>query len=379
MTSKFRVSFGEIRIGEIARRHLNQALDKNWVSEGENTRAFERQFAQQFGYRHAVATSSGTDADIVACAALHDFGGRRGDEIIVPACSFVATANSILAAGFVPKFVDVKVETLNLDETKLEAAIGPRTRAIMAVHTMGKPCEMDTILAVARRHGLAVLEDSCEAHGAKYRGQFIGSFGQAAMFSFYIAHLICCGEGGMIATNDPEWEQVLRSVKSHGRPTGSIFFDFQRFGTNSKMNDMEAALGLEGIASFDETFEIRKRHVHRLLERTKELEQYCHFIVEEPHEVVSPHAFPVTLRDPKLDLKKLYAYLEDHGVQCKTNFGSLPTQHRAFAFMGHQRGEFPASEYIGENGLHFGVHRHLSDADVDFAADTLRAYFRTQI
>ena len=102
-------------------------------------------------------------------------------------------------------------------------------------------------------------------------------------------------------------------------------------------------------------------------------------IVEEPHEIVSPHAFPVTLRDPRLDSKKLYAYLEDHGVQCKTNFGSLPTQHRAFAWMGHQLGEFPASEYIGENGLHFGVHRYLSDADIDFAAETLRCYFRTQI
>lgn len=376
MSSKFRVSFGELRIGATARKHLNAALDKNWVSEGENTREFERRFAAHFGYRHAVATSSGTDADIVACAALHDFGARRGDEIIVPACSFVATANSILAAGFVPRFVDVRVETLNLDETKLEAAIGPKTRAIMAVHTMGKPCEMDTILAIAQKHGLAVIEDSCEAHGAKYRGRVIGSFGQAAMFSFYIAHLICCGEGGMVTTNDDEWEKVLRSVKSHGRPYGSIFFEFQRFGTNSKMNDMEAALGLEGIESFDETFEIRKRHVYRLLEQTKELEQYCHFVVEQPHEVVSPHAFPVTLREARFDLPRLYAFLEENGVQCKTNFGSLPTQHRAFAFMGHRRGEFPASEYVGENGLHFGVHRYLSDADVDHAAEMLRGYFK---
>ena len=123
-----RVSFGELRIGDIARGYLQSAIEKNWASEGENVKEFERRFANRFDYKHAVAMSSGTDAVIVSCATLHDLGASRGDEIITPACGFVATANAILAAGFTPKFVDVELDSLNIDPNKIEAAITPRTR-----------------------------------------------------------------------------------------------------------------------------------------------------------------------------------------------------------------------------------------------------------
>ncbi len=170
-----RVSFGELQIGEIARGYIQSALEKNWVSEGANVAEFERGFGDLFGFPYTVATSSGTDANIVACASLYDFGAKRGDEIITPALSFVACANAVLAAGFVPKFVDVELGSLNLDSSRIEAALTPRTRAILAVHTMGKPCEMDSILEIAGRHGLRVIEDACEAHGARYRGRYVGS------------------------------------------------------------------------------------------------------------------------------------------------------------------------------------------------------------
>jgi dTDP-4-amino-4,6-dideoxygalactose transaminase len=186
-----RVSFGDLKIGPTARKYVQSALDKNWVSEGENVAEFERRFAETFGYKHAIATSSGTDADIVACASLYDFGARRGDEIIVPALTFVASANSILAAGFVPRFVDVKVDTLNIDPEKIEAAINEKTCAIMAVHLMGKPAEMDMIMNTARAHKLMVIEDACEAHGAQYKGKVVGSIGDMGAFSFYAAQCGC--------------------------------------------------------------------------------------------------------------------------------------------------------------------------------------------
>ena len=149
-----RIDFGDLIIGETAKKYLQKAIDKNWASEGDNVKQFEEDFAKLFGYKHAIATSSGTDADIVACVALYDFGAERGDEIIVPALSFVSTANSILAAGFTPKFVDIALETLNIDPSKIEEAITDKTRAIMVVHTMGKPCEMDTILKIAEKYDL---------------------------------------------------------------------------------------------------------------------------------------------------------------------------------------------------------------------------------
>ncbi|MFC1931525.1 DegT/DnrJ/EryC1/StrS family aminotransferase [Chloroflexota bacterium] len=371
-----RINFGDLIIGDTARKYLQRALDKNWASEGDNVREFERKFAAQFGYKHAIATSSGTDAGIVSCASLYDFGAERGDEIIVPALTFVASANSILAAGFVPKFVDIEVETLNINPSKIEEAITSKTRAIMAVHIMGKPCEMDSILKIARKYNLRIIEDSCEAHGAAYKGKFIGTIGDMGTFSFYAAHVICSGEGGMIVTDNDELDSVARSVRSHGRPTGSIYFDFQRFGFNSRMNDLEAALGLEGIEHFDEIFSKRKNNLYKLLELTKELADYCHFIKEENYEKVSPHAFPLVLRDKKHDCQKLYKYLENKGIQCKTLFGSLPTQHRVFKFLNYKYGQFPAAEYVGENGLHFGIHQYLKDDDLLYASEVLKSYFK---
>jgi dTDP-4-amino-4,6-dideoxygalactose transaminase len=371
-----RISFGDIKIGATARRYVQKALDKNWISEGENVSEFERNFAAKFGYKHAIATSSGTDADIVSCASLYDFGAKRGDEIIVPALSFVSTGNSILAAGFIPRFVDINVETLNIDPACILKAVNKKTKAIMLVHTMGKPCEMDAIMEIARAHELKVIEDACEAHGATYKGKVVGSIGDLGTFSFYAAHVIVAGEGGMVVTNDDEMDKVVRSVKSHGRPFGSIYFDFQRIGFNSRMNELTAAIGLEGLEQFEESFKRRKEIVYKLLELTKELSEYLYFIKEENYETISPHAFPMVLKDKKRDRDKLYRYLESKGIQCKTLFGSLPTQHQAFKFLNYKKGQLPVSEYVGENGLHFGSHRYLTDDDLVFMADALKSYFK---
>lgn len=371
-----RINFGDLVIGDIAKKYFQRVFDKNWASEGENVKEFEQKFLDKFKCKHAIATSSGTDADIVSCAALYDFGANRGDEIIVPALSFVATANSILAAGFIPKFVDIELETLNIDTSKIKEAITEKTRAIMAVHTMGKPCEMDTIMKIAKTHDLMIIEDACEAHGATYKGKLAGTIGDMGAFSFYTAHQIVCGEGGMVATNDDKIAEVVRSVKSHGRPFGSLYFDFQRIGFNSKMNDLEAALGLEGIEYFDEHFNKRKNNLYKMLELTEDLSDYCYFIKEETYEKVSPHAFPLVLKDQKYGRDSLYKYLESCGIQCKTLFGSLPTQHNAFKFLNYKFGDFPVSEYVGKNGLHFGMHQYLNYDDLYFISDSLHEYFR---
>jgi len=373
-----RINFGDLKIGDIAKQYIQRALNENWVSEGANVKEFEQKFADKFGYKQAIATSSGTDADICCCASLYDFGAKRGDEIITPALSFVATANSILAAGFIPKFVDIKVETLNIDPNKIEESITDKTRAIMVVHTMGKPCEMDSILEIAKTHKLKIIEDACEAHGATYKGRIVGTIGDMGTFSFYAAHVVISGEGGMVVTNNDEIANVVRSVKSHGRPPGSIYFDFQRIGFNSRMNELTAAIGLEGIKYFDETFNKRKYNLYKLLESTQELSDYFYFLKEEGFEKVSPHAFPLVLKDKKYDRDKLYHYLESKGIQCKTLFGSLPTQHQAFKFLNYKYGQFPAAEYVGENGLHFGIHQYLNDDDLLYISDTLKGkgYFK---
>lgn len=372
----YRVTFGHIEIGETGRRYLREALDRHWVSEGANVQTFEARFAKRFGCRHAMATSSGTDAGIVAMAALHDRGARRGDEVVTPALAFVATANCILAAGLRPAFVDVELDTLNVDPALVEKAITPQTRAIQVVHTMGKPCRMGAILDIARRHGLLVIEDACEAHGATLGGKLVGTFGAMGLFSFYTAHIICSAEGGMIVTDDDHLAEVCRSIRTHGRRGGQLYFHFDRIGFNSRMNDLEAAIGLEGLEMFDRTFEIRRCHYQRLRRLLVPLEEHLILYEDGPGEVMCPHAFPVVLRDPTRSVEGLYEHLENAGIQCKTLFGSLPTQHGAFAFLDYRKGDFPVAERIGRTGLHFGIHQYLGDDDIEYVAETVAAYFK---
>lgn len=373
---KFRITFGHIEVGQTARKLLNDSLDRNWVSEGPNVQLFEQRFAKRFNYPFSVATSSGTDAGIVAMSALMELGAKRGDEVLTPACAFVATANCILAAGLVPKFVDVELETLNIDPAKMEAAITPRTRAIQVVHTMGKPCKMGPIMDIAKKHNLVVIEDCCEAHGATLNGQVIGSFGAMGLFSFYAAHMICAGEGGMISAQSADVAGLCRSIRSHGRRGGMLYFAFDRPGFNSKMNDLEAAIGLEGLDNFDHTFNTRRDYLLRLQELLKPIEDQMIIYRDGAGEVTCPHAVPLVMRDANRPMDEMYAFLEERGIQCKTLFGSLPTQHQAFKFLGLQEGAFPVSERIGRTGLHFGVHQYLNNDDIDFIAETVLSYFK---
>lgn len=375
-----KINFGDLRIGGKAKELVSKALDENWISEGKNTREFEKLFAEKFGYKYAVAMSSGTSACIACLASLYDLGAERGDEVIVPATTFVATANAVLAAGFIPKFVDIELETLNINPRMIESAITDRTIAIMPVHLMGKPCNMDRIPDIAGKNGLIVIEDCCEAHGAKYKGDYVGTIGNMGVFSFYVAHLIACGEGGMAVTDDKNIYNNLRSVKSHGRPSGSIYFDFQRFGLNLKFNDLAAGIGIEGIENFDETFNKRKFNLYSLLGMTRHLSDRYYFIKEGANEVVSPHAFPIVIKENMMQHSPakrdaLYRLLTEKEIECKNLFGSLPTQHKAFEFLGHELGDFPVAEYVGTHGLHFGIHQYLTMDDLFYINDVLHERF----
>lgn len=370
-----RIEFGDLKLDQRTAKHFKDVMETSWVSEGPKVKQFEEEWGKLFSYKNNVAMSSGTSADIAACMTLYDLGANRGDEIIVPALAFAAVGHSIVAAGLKPVFVDIERETLNINPEKIEEKITSRTKAIMAVHTMGKPCEMDSITEIARNRNLYIIEDSCEAHGAKYNEKFIGTFGDMATFSFYAAHLICCGEGGMVSTNNKDIAGILRSVKSHGREEGSIYFNHIRQGANFKMNDLEASVGLPQIEDFWKTFTKRRENLFYLLNKTKDLEDYVWFNVENENEVVCPHAFSVTLKNPKYNLDELSEFLEDNSVRCKRNFGSMPTQHKSFEFLKYKSGDFPEAEYVGDNGLHFGIHQYLSKEDLNYVSDLLHDYF----
>ncbi|HOW35779.1 MAG TPA: DegT/DnrJ/EryC1/StrS family aminotransferase [Candidatus Omnitrophota bacterium] len=395
-----KVPFGAMTITPHARDLVNKALDSTRVSGGQYVHEFEDRFAKLVGVRHAVALSSGTDADILAMAVLYDFGAHRGDEIIVPALSFVATGNAVLHAGFKPVFVDIKRETLNIDPEKIEAAITKKTRAIMPVHLMGKPAPMEAINAIAKKHKLFVIEDAAEAHGAVYKGKNVGLWSDMAAYSTYVAHIITTIEGGIVTTNREDFAEILRSLRAHGRAckcdvcvvnTNSgycakrfkygkdIRFVFERVGYSAKMNELEAAIGLGSLTLYHKIIEKRRHNLLTMIERLKEFDQYLTTIEEEKDERIGPHAFPIVVKEgAPFTRDEFVSFLEKNGIDSRDLFSSMPTQCPGFSFLGYKLGDFPNAEFMGTQGLHIGVHQDINDEHIDYVMDTIRAFLKSQ-
>jgi dTDP-4-amino-4,6-dideoxygalactose transaminase len=388
-----KIPFGTISITDEVKKLVMQILDSGRVSSGKYVREFEDKFANLVGVKEAVAVSSGTDADILALAVLYDLGAKRGDEIIIPALSFVATGNAVLAAGFAPVFVDVKRDTLNINPEKIELAITSKTRAIMPVHLMGKPAPMNEILKIAKKYNLLVIEDAAEAHGAEYYGKRVGSIGDLGVFSTYVAHILSTVEGGMITTNREDFAEILRSLRSHGRACKckscvlnltsgycpkrfvngeDIRFIFERIGFSSKMNELEAAVGLGNLSLFNEILQKRRKNLLSLIEKIKQFSDYLYTIKEDENEKIGPHAFPMIITEnSKFTRAEFVNHLEKNEIDTRDLFSSMPTQCKGFEFLGHKLGEFPNAEYIGKNGVHIGVHQDLGEEQIEYIIKTI--------
>jgi dTDP-4-amino-4,6-dideoxygalactose transaminase len=393
-----RIPFGTVAITEKSKTLISECLDKGRISSGRLVAQFEQRFADIVGTAEAVAVSSGTDADALAVAVLYDQGALPGDEVVVPALSFVATANAVRHAGFIPVFVDVKPDTFNIDLSLIESAITDRTRAILPVHLMGKPADMTAIKAVAGRNNLLVIEDAAEAHGAEYKGKSIGSWGDMAAYSLYVAHIITTGEGGIVVTDNADFAAILRSLRSHGRAckcktcvsnTSSgycekrfknaerddIRFRFERMGFSSKMNELEAAIGLGALDVYHEILAKRRDNLYRLIKGLARFSDYFWTFEEEGFEKIGPHAFPFVIREQApFSRYDLMLFLEQHGVDARTLFSSIPTQCKGYEHLGHQHGDFPVAEMIGRQGIHIGVHQDINPSDIDWFLDLIETY-----
>jgi dTDP-4-amino-4,6-dideoxygalactose transaminase len=373
---KYKVPFGTVSITPQARKLIDKALDTKMVTRGAYVEEFEQNFAKLFGVKQGVAMSSGTDADALALAVLYDYGAKRGDEIIIPALSFIATGNAVFQAGFTPVFVDVKRETLNIDVDQIERAITPRTRGIMPVHLMGKPADMDPILAIARKHNLYVIEDAAEAHGAEYKGRLIGSLGHMAAFSLYAAHIVTTVEGGITITNDPRMADILRSLRNHGIVNK---FEFKRIGFSAKMNELEAAVGLGNIKIFDKILGKRRRNLLYLIKKFQKFDPYFITIKEDAHEKIGPHAYSIILReDLPFSKDEIVEHLDKAGIDSRNLFYSMPTQCPSYQFLGHKPGDFPEAEYCGDNGFHVGIHQDIELSQLDYVVEVVEKFLKSK-
>lgn len=378
-------------------RALRTILD-GWISQGPNVKAFEQAFARFIGRAAGVGMNSGSSANLLALLALKDIRGlREGDEVIVPAATFATVAMPVLQAGLVPVYVDVDRHTLNLDPEQVYAALSDRTRVVMPVHTLGYPAEMPRLMEIASQHRLAVLEDCCEAHGASLDGRLVGSFGDLATFSFFVAHNMTTGEGGMVVTDDPSLEAACRSMREFGRCdqqdlaarrfySDDVLRDFDRryvfdrLGYNVRMTDVAAAFGIEQLLKLEAMNRRRQENAARLKAHLREAAGDRLLLPpERPGAVHSYYAFSMVLTDRvSLSRRQFTERLEACGIETRPLFaGCLPDQPAFRRTPGRSVGSLPNARWLRDRSVFIGIHPSLEARHIDRAAEAIIAALRT--
>lgn len=364
------IKFGELRITNLARQHIEDCLNNNHVTMGPKTELFEQKWSETIGVKHTIGVNSGTSAVTSLCMLAYDLkNAEPGDEIIVPALSFIASANAIRSAGLTPVFCDVKLDSMIIDLNQIEKLITPKTRAILPVSLMGKPFNGEYLRKIADKYNLLLLGDCCESHGCKFKGKNLEDYCDATAYSGYIAHVLSAGEMGWVSTNYGAISDIVRSVRSHGRHPGHTFFNHVRYGLNFKPNDLTYSVALGVIDDFWKTFNIRKRNLKTLQYELGKLRNIAYFTEEDENEVVSPHAFSVTLKEKNDNLiSKFTTTLNRQDIEWKRNFGCIP-EHGAYRYLKPK--EFPNSSHCGDYGFHIGVHSQLSEIDIKYIVSVL--------
>jgi dTDP-4-amino-4,6-dideoxygalactose transaminase len=329
---------------------------------GAEVDAFEAEFAEYLGVEHCVTVANGLEALQLGLLAA---GVQKGDEVIVPAHTFVATWLAVTHCGAVPVPVDVDPATCNLDASALEAAMTRRTRAVVPVHLYGVPADLDAIAAVCDAHGLAMVEDAAQAHGARYRGRRVGAHGVAVCWSFYPGkNLGAFGDGGAITTADPEVAARLRRLRNYGSP---VRYVHDEAGFNSRLDPLQAAFLRVKLSRLDAWNERRQRIARRYL---RELPPGA---VELP--AVPPSVEPVwhlfCVRHPERD--QVRHALEAMGVETLIHYPVPPHLQRAYAGMGLQRGTYPVAERIAGTVLSLPIGPAMTDSQVDVVIEAMGA------
>ena len=351
------ISIAKPLIGKEEKQAVLEVLESGVLAQGPRVRAFEEAFAKYCGAKHAVATSSGTTALHVALLA-HGIGPE--DEVITTPFTFIASANSILYVGARPVFVDIDPVTFNLRPDLLEAAITPRTKAIMPVHLFGLPADMNPIMEVAGRYGLAVIEDACQAHGAEYRGERVGSFGTGC-FSFYPTKNITAAEGGMITTDDEEIAERCRVIRQHGMRRR---YYHDELGFNFRMTDIHAAIGLAQVGKLERFNEARIANALYLSGHLRGVG-----IPAVPHGRRHVfHQYTVRVRDGRRDA--FLDGLKERGIGTGVYYPVPVHQQQFYQDMGYNL-TLPEAEQAAQEVLSLPIHPGLSLEDLETIADAV--------
>jgi len=381
---------------------LLRVLLNGWITQGPVVKEFEEEFAKYYNVKHAIAVNSGSSANLVAVSALthQSLGDRRikpGDEVVTSPVTFPTSVFPIIQVGVIPVFVDVDPETLCIDPAQVEQAISDRTRAIFPVHLLGHPCDMRQLV----KEGYWIIEDVCESHGSECYGRKAGTWGDFGTFSFFAAHHITTGEGGMIITDDDRLADLARSIRGFGRvievakdpraaqTLGERYkeiyeelgpFDirqtYDKLGYSLKMTDLQAALGVEQLKKLDNFIDARRQNVQYL---SKELEAYDALIqlpVEKPWAKHTYHHFAIIIREnapfSRLDIVN---YLERNGIETRPiEAGNIVDQPCMRGQKFRVVGDLKVARHIRKNGFFVGCHPGLTREDLDYIVNVFTEF-----
>lgn len=384
-------------------RAVDAVLDF-WLTVGRFAHEFERDFARFFGVRHAMLVNSGSSANLLAVSALTSpkLGERRlrpGDEVITAASGFPTTVGPICQNALVPVFVDVTIPTYNIDAGQLESAYSDRTRAVMLAHTLGNPFDLDAVTEFARRRGLWLIEDCCDAVGATYRGRAVGTFGDLATVSFYPAHHITMGEGGCVLCDQPLLKTLVESFRDWGRDCwcdpgrentcGKRFewqlgelprgydhkYTYSHIGYNLKLTDLQAAIGTAQLAKLPAFIQTRRENFARLLAGLRDLEDVFVLPTATPHADPSWFGFPLAVRpDAPLTRDSIVRYLEARRIATRPLFGGNLVRQPAYRDVPHRVvGSLANADFVMDRAFWIGVYPGLTPVMIDYVIDTLHA------
>lgn len=394
-------------IGSAELENMVDASLDGWLTTGRFNEQFEKKLAEFIGVKFALSVNSGSSANLVAFSALTspklgDKAIKKGDEVIGVAAGFPTTVNPIVQFGAVPVFVDVDMKTHNIDVDLIEAAITPKTKAIMLAHTLGNPFDVGRVKEICDKHGLWLVEDCCDALGAKYNGQMVGTFGHISTLSFYPAHHITMGEGGAVFTNDPQLKLIAESFRDWGRDCycapgcddtcGNRFgqqfgslpqgydhkYVYAHLGYNLKISDMQAACGLAQLDRAQEFIDKRNSNFDYL--KTRLLSTLSDFIeIAEPTKNSTPSwfGFPVTLKEDcgvsRLDLLK---FLDQNKIGSRLLFAGNLTRQPYFAGVEHRIvGELTNTDRTMDQTFWIGIFPALDEEHFEFVAAQLEEFF----
>ena len=380
-----------------------------WLTTGRYAEKFEKSFAKVMGMKHAMLCNSGSSANLLAVSALTSprLGKRalkEGDEVITAAAGFPTTVNPILQNRLTPVFVDVELATYDSSVEKIEAAIGPKTKAIVMAHTLGNPFDIAGVMELAKQHKLFVVEDTCDAVGAKLNGQPVGSFGDLSTTSFYPAHHITMGEGGCVLVNKASMKKIVESLRDWGRdcwcPPGvdntcGRRFDWQlgelpygydhkyvysHVGYNLKMTDMQAAVGVAQLDKLDGFIQARNSNFNKIYAGLKDLQEFLILPEATKNSEPSWFGFPITVRkDAPFTRFELVQHIESRRIGTRQLFGGNLLRQPAYLKSPMRVvGDLTNADFITENTFWIGVYPGLTDEMINYMIETISEFVRSR-